>query len=89
MNKYDFCLYLYIPGEVTDEIADTLIGAGCDDATLSVCEDEILLQFCREDKTLKTAVISAIKDVGNSNIGAKVMEVSIGEQNYFPTDFLD
>ncbi len=38
MNNYDFTLILSSPTELTEDLADKLFVAGCDDGTPSSCE---------------------------------------------------
>ena len=36
-REFDFALILSTPTELTDDVADALFAAGCDDATPSFC----------------------------------------------------
>jgi hypothetical protein len=63
MNTYDFTLILRGPDELTDELADKLYSAGCDDATVSSCEGVISIDFGRESSDLESAIRSAVADV--------------------------
>jgi len=62
---------------LTNEELDALFEAGCDDATFSLERDGTALGFFdREAKTQEDAVLSAIHDVENADIGARVLRVT-------------
>ena len=62
---------------LTNEELDALFEAGCDDATFSLERDGTGLGFFdREAKTQEDAVLSAIHDVENADIGARVLRVT-------------
>jgi hypothetical protein len=62
--------------ELTDEQLDALYEAGCDDGSFSVEPDGIVLGFFdREAPTEQDAVISAIIDLEQADIGARVLRV--------------
>ncbi|MEX2316877.1 MAG: hypothetical protein WD669_06985 [Pirellulales bacterium] len=63
MNTYDFTLILRGSGDLTDELANKLYSAGCDDGTVSSSEGVISIDFGREASDLETAIRSAIADV--------------------------
>ena len=74
-REYDFALILTGVNELTSEVEDSLFVAGCDDATLSVQYCFIYMEFSRTATSLKDAILSAIRDVRNANIGADVWRV--------------
>lgn len=62
--------------ELTDEQLDALYEAGCDDGSFSVEPDGTVQGFFdREAPTEQDAVISAIVDVEQAGIGARVLRV--------------
>jgi hypothetical protein len=62
--------------ELTDEQLDALYEVGCDDGAFSVEPDGTVLGFFdREAQTEQDAVISAIVDVEQAGIGARVLRV--------------
>lgn len=63
MNKYDFSLVLSEPLALTDEIADALFQAGCDDSTPGNSEGRFVVDFSREAPSLEKAISSAIENV--------------------------
>ena len=75
MRKYDFTLILGEPLELTDDIADALFTAGCDDGTPGTCNGVFSIDFHREAASLEEAIRSAIKDVRTA--GYEVARVEI------------
>lgn len=63
MAKYEFTLVLNGSLELTDEIADELFAAGCDDGTPGTCDGEFLIDFHRSAQSLEAAIQSAVADV--------------------------
>jgi hypothetical protein len=63
MHKYDFTLIFATPLELTDDLADALFAAGCDDGTPGTCNGVFSIDFHREAATLEEAIRSAIEDV--------------------------
>ncbi len=74
-REYDFSLILSGVQELTSDIEDALFEAGCDDSTLSIQHGIVCMQFTREALSLKDAILSAIEDIRNANIGADVLRV--------------
>ena len=66
MNTYDFTLILAKPRELTDDLADKLFAAGCDDATPSSSNGIVSIDFSREASDLETAIRSAIANVSST-----------------------
>jgi hypothetical protein len=73
--EHDFVLLLAGVTELTPELQNALFEAGCDDATLSERSGRIFLTFTRSAQTLKEAILSAIRDIGRANVGARVLRV--------------
>lgn len=63
MKKYEFRLILKGSPELTEEIADELFQAGCDDGTPGRCNGVFSIDFHREADSLEAAINSAIKNV--------------------------
>ena len=78
MAKYEFALILKGQYELTEEIADELFEAGCDDGTLGTCNGVFSIDFHREDDSLEAAIRSAIADVKSA--GYKVERAEIEAQ---------
>ncbi len=73
--EHDFVLVLAGVSDLTPEQEDALFEAGCDDATISLRFGTIYLTFARFAPTLKEAVLSALRDVRRTDIGAVVRYV--------------
>ena len=63
MHKYDFTLILTESLELTDDLADALFAAGCDDGTPGTCNGVFSIDFHREATSLEEAIRSAIENV--------------------------
>ena len=63
MKKYEFTLILKGSPELTEEIADELFEAGCDDGTPGTCNGVFSIDFHREGESLEAAIQSAIQKV--------------------------
>jgi hypothetical protein len=68
--------------EVTDDVADALYEAGCDDALFGSSDGVVFLDFNREAPSLREAVLSAIADVEKAGVGAKVIRVEPNVGNF-------
>ncbi len=63
MTTYDFEVIL-VPGtEMTEDLADRLFEAGCDDGTPGVQSGVPVVGFSREADSLESAIRSAVADV--------------------------
>jgi hypothetical protein len=63
MTKYDFTVVLKNSPELTQELADRLFVAGCDDGTPGMCCGTTVVDFHREATSLEAAIRSAVADV--------------------------
>ncbi len=63
MTKYEFTLILEGPLELTEDTADRLFEAGCDDGSPGVCDGVFSIDFHREANSLESAIRSAIANV--------------------------
>ena len=75
MTTYDFTLILSGPTELTDDLADNLFAAGCDDATPSSSEGVVSLDFGRESTDLESAIRSAIANVTSAGYVVSRVEI--------------
>jgi hypothetical protein len=75
MTTYDFMLILSAPTELTEEFANKLFAAGCDDATPSSSAGTLSIDFTRDATDLESAIRSAISNV--SAAGGVVDHVEI------------
>ena len=63
MPKYEVTVVLDEVGELTEELADRLFAAGCDDGTPGQCRGVVSVDFRREADSLESAIRSAVDDV--------------------------
>lgn len=75
MKFYEFSLLLSGEVEITEDLANRLFEAGCDDATPSSVGSSAEIDFTREAETLEKAIQSAIADV--TSAGFKVARAEI------------
>lgn len=74
-QQYDFALIIGGVPELTTAVENALFSAGCDDATLSLQHGRIYAEFTRAARSLKDAIISAIRDVRKADLGGEVLRV--------------
>ena len=75
MPHHNFSLLISPPTVDEETAASRLYGGGCDDALFSVSGGVYEVDFDREARSLKQAVLTAIRDVERSGIGARVVRV--------------
>ena len=75
MAKYAFTVVLKDSPELTEELADKLFAAGCDDGTPGMCCGLTVIDFHREAESLEAALRSAITQV--NSVGETVERVEI------------
>jgi hypothetical protein len=75
MAKYEFALILKGQFELTEEIADELFEAGCDDGTPGVCDGVFSIDFCREGVSLEATILSAITNVKSAGYAVDRAEI--------------
>ena len=78
MKKYEFSLILKGRLELTEEIADELFEAGCDDGTPGTCNGVFSIDFHREADSLEAAINSAIKNVKAAGYDVERVEIEAG-----------
>ena len=66
MPTYDFQLVLANVKEITEETADALYDAGCDDGTPFSSQGVVSVGFSREANSLEEAIRSAIANVNKA-----------------------
>lgn len=82
MAKYDFTLVLRGSPELTEELADRLFAAGCDDGTPGSCCGVAVIDFHRESESLEAALRSALAQVNAA--GESVERVQIEAEALSP-----
>ena len=78
MAKYEFSLILSGPLELTEDLADSLFEAGCDDATPGTCNGVFSIDFHREADSLEAAIRSAIANVESAGYRVTRVEMEAG-----------
>jgi hypothetical protein len=73
--EYEFVLVLGDVPDLTTEVEDALYEAGCSDGTIGMQAGRLSIDFTRRAASKKDAILSAIKDVRNAKIGARVLRV--------------
>ncbi len=63
MKTYEFTLFIEGLEEATEEFADAMFDAGCDDGTCGSSCGRVFVDFDREAGSFLEAVLSAIADV--------------------------
>ena len=74
-TKHDFILVFDGVPDLTDEVADALYEAGCDDGTFMMRPGRMYGAFHRMAPRIDDAVAGAIRDVRRANIGARFVRV--------------
>lgn len=75
MKQYEFTIVLAGTPELTEELADRLFAAGCDDGSPGSCNQVVSINFHREAESLEVAIRSAISHVQAA--GCTVSKVEI------------
>ncbi|MDA1053279.1 MAG: hypothetical protein O3C40_22740 [Planctomycetota bacterium] len=78
MKKYEFSLILKGSLELTEEIADQLFEAGCDDGTPGTCNSVFSIDFHREAASLEAAITSAIQNVRKAGYDVERVQIEAG-----------
>jgi len=78
MKTYEFDVVLKGVSEVTDDQADSLFEAGCDDGT-PACRDGVAwIHFDREAVSLEEAIRSAVTQVQSTGLTVSKAELEAG-----------
>ena len=75
MKENEFTVVLAGISEISDEAADALYEAGCDDGSPGSCDGVVSVDFHRDATTLEEAIQSAIVDIGKAGFGIKRVEI--------------
>lgn len=75
LKTFAFTLVLSGASELTEEIANALFEAGCDDAGDGSCDGILTVDFDREAGSLGEAIGSAIADVERAGFAIARVEV--------------
>ena len=75
MNVYEFDVVLQGVGDVTDDAADALFAAGCDDGTPASSDGTAWIHFDREASSLEDAIRSALAQVRSAGLCVSRVEL--------------
>jgi hypothetical protein len=75
MKTYQFDVLLKDVSEITDDHADALFAAGCDDATPVCCDGVAWIHFDREASSLEEAIHTAVGQV--QTCGFRVFKIEL------------
>lgn len=75
MKVYEFDVVLQGVAEVTDDAADALFAAGCDDGTPVSSDGTAWIHFDREASSLEEAIRSALGQVRSAGFGVARVEL--------------
>jgi hypothetical protein len=78
MAKYEFTVVLKGSPELTEEIADALFTAGCDDGTPGITNGLFTIDFHREASSLENAIHSAMANVKSAGQVVERVEIAAG-----------
>jgi hypothetical protein len=76
-KTYEFDVVLKDISEVTDEQADELFAAGCDDGTPAGCNGVAWIHFDREAVSLEEAIRSAVAQVRAAGFAVLKVELDV------------
>ncbi len=78
MTTYEFTLIRQGSPELTEEVADQLFEAGCDDGTPGTCDGVFSIDFHRAARTLEEAISSAVANVKSAGLAVERIEIKAG-----------
>jgi hypothetical protein len=77
VKPYEFDVVLKGVAAVTDDQADTLFAAGCDDGTPASCNGTAWIHFDREAGSLEEAIRSAVAQVRSAGFTVSKIELDV------------
>ncbi len=75
MKTYEFDVVLKDVSEITDEQADRLFAAGCDDGTPACCNGLAWVHFDREASSLEEGIRTAVAQVQSAGFTVSKVEL--------------
>jgi hypothetical protein len=75
MRVFEFKIVLAGRVELTEDIADAMFEAGCDDGTPGTCDGIFSIDFHREAPSLEVAIQSAIANVKAAGFEVEHVEI--------------
>ena len=77
MKTYDFDVVLKDVPQVTDDQADMLFAAGCDDGTPASCNGLAWIHFDREASSLEEAIGTAVAQVQSAGFSVSKIQLDV------------
>jgi hypothetical protein len=77
MKTYEFDIVLKDVTELTDDQADRLFAAGCDDGTPAGCDGVAWIHFDRQAASLEGAIAAAVEQVQAAGLLASKVELDV------------
>jgi len=77
MKTYAFDVVLKDVSEITDEHADNLYAAGCDDGTPASCKGVAWVHFDRHATSLEEAIQSAVAQIQGAGFAVSKIELDV------------
>lgn len=78
MTTYEFDIVISGVEEISDDQADALFAAGCDDATPASSNGAAWIHFDREASSLESAIRSAVVQVRTAGLSVSKIELDAG-----------
>jgi hypothetical protein len=75
VTKFEFTLFLGGLTEITDDAANALYEAGCDDGSPASCDGAVWVTFHRQSDCLDDAIRSAVGDVQKAGFQIERLEI--------------
>jgi hypothetical protein len=77
VKTYDFDVILKDMSEVTDDQADRLFAAGCDEGTPGSCDGVAWIHFDKEAASLEEAIRSAVAQIRSAGLQVSKVELDV------------
>ena len=85
MTRWDFTVILKGVEEISDDLANSLYEAGCDDGTAGSSDGVASISFSRDAETLQDAIRSALTDIRRAGCVAGSVRIEQEEFSAWPT----
>ena len=77
MKTYDFEVVLKDVPEISDDQAEVLFAAGCDDGTPASCNGTAWIHFDREASSLEEAIGTAVAQVQSAGFNVSKIQLDV------------
>jgi len=75
MTKYEFTIILRGDIALSEDVADDLYAAGCDDCTPGTCNGVFTIDFHRHADSLELAIQSAVANIRSAGYDVERVEI--------------